>query len=105
MRFIKNWFSNFEPSERPLVYQGIVYERPELFFQAMKAAKDELETRRWIAASEEPGIAKKRGRQIKCRPDWEQIKIDVMRYALRYKFAAGTKLAKRLLRTPDEELI
>ena len=74
----------------------------EHYFQAAKAAEplDFLK----IAAADTPGQAKRLGRKCKLRADWEEKKIDVMRQALKLKFADPTLKAK-LIATGDEELV
>lgn len=75
----------------------------EHLFQAMKAVNwyDML----YVLAAPTPGEAKRRGRSIKCRKDWETIKIDVMWCVIQIKFAPGSHYASVLLSTDDEELI
>ena len=51
-----------------------------------------------------PGKAKKMGRKVALRPDWEQVKNDVMLALLREKFLDST-LRKKLLETGDAELV
>jgi ribA/ribD-fused uncharacterized protein len=46
------------------------------------------------------GDAKKIGRSIECRPDWDQDRLSVMRALLKLKFFRGGMLAKQLLATP-----
>jgi ribA/ribD-fused uncharacterized protein len=99
--YIKNWFSNFLPFDKSFVYQGISYRTPENFYQAMKVDKSDLETRSAIAMVS-PSLAKKLGRKVKLRSDWEQIKTDVMRYVIREKFKPGTTWYKRLISTNEE---
>jgi ribA/ribD-fused uncharacterized protein len=53
----------------------------------------------WILAASTPGEAKRRGRQVNLRLDWEQVKDDVMLDLLRVKFAPGSKLALQLMST------
>ena len=77
------FLSNFWNS--PFVYDGITYPTNEHFFQAMKTL--DPKERAWIASAETAGIAKRRGRTCALRPDWEQIKEEVMLTGLRLKFA------------------
>lgn len=60
--------------------------------------------RRVLRASS-PYAAKKAGRLVTCRPDWEQVKDGVMLALQRAKFAPGTQLAGRLLATGTATLI
>ena len=94
------FLSNFFPS--PILYEGIVYPTNEHFFQAMKTLNQE--ERKKIAAADTPGKAKRLGRHVQLRADWEQIKVDVMRTGLMLKFTDAA-LAKKLIDTGDEELI
>jgi ribA/ribD-fused uncharacterized protein len=48
------------------------------------------------------GQAKKAGSKLKIRKDWEEIKLKVMEFALRYKFAKGTSHHKKLMETEGE---
>ena len=95
-----DFLSNFYPS--PILYEGIVYPTNEHFFQAMKTL--DIETRKAIAAAPTPGAAKRLGRHVQLRPDWEKIKVDVMRTGLMLKFTDAA-LAEKLLATGDEELV
>jgi ribA/ribD-fused uncharacterized protein len=102
MAYIKNWFSNMHPLDKPFKYQEMWFDTVEHFYQAMKAEKSDIETRRWIAGQTNGYAAKKAGRRVKIRTDWEDIKLAVMEYALRIKFAAGTSWHKRLMETEGE---
>ena len=94
------FLSNFAQS--PILHEGIVYPTVEHFFQAMKTLNaTERET---IAAAATPGVAKHMGRKVNLRPDWEKVKIDVMRTGLKFKFA-DYNMAQKLLATGDKYLI
>lgn len=95
-----DFLSNFYPS--PIFYDGITYPTNEHFFQAMKTL--DQEEREKIAAADTPGKAKRLGRNVQLRADWEQIKVDVMRTGLILKFT-DANLAQKLIDTGDEELI
>lgn len=98
------WFSNFIPFRKPMTYQDITFRTPEHFYQAMKTVKSDIETRKKIASAPTPGAAKALGRRLKLRPDWEQIKEQVMLYALRYRFEDRSE-RERLMRSENEELV
>lgn len=51
------------------------------------------------------GEAKKIGKKLLMRPDWDTIKLAVMEGCLRQKFAKGTRLALLLKATHDRALI
>lgn len=99
--WIKNWFSNMLPLDRPFVYDDIEFATVENFYQAMKAPRERRDLREKIAAMP-PHAAKRFARRIELRPDWEQIKVEVMRFALRQKFAPGTSWYERLLETEGQ---
>jgi ribA/ribD-fused uncharacterized protein len=74
----------------------------EHHFQAAKAVKAEASA--WVMAAPNPGIAKKRGRQVKLRADWNAVRNDVMLGLLRRKFE-DPELRHLLMSTGDAELI
>ena len=94
------FLSNFYHA--PFTYDGIEYPTNEHFFQAMKTL--DQEERKKIAAAATPGKAKRLGRHVILRPDWEIIKLDVMKEGLALKFA-DPKLREKLLATGDEILV
>jgi ribA/ribD-fused uncharacterized protein len=51
-----------------------------------------------------PGEAKRLGRKIQLRPDWDKVKVDVMRDILQVKFRVP-ELRAQLLATGDEPLV
>ena len=96
------WFlSNFADS--PFTIKGITYPTNEHFFQAMKTL--DIEERKKIAAAPTPGAAKRMGRKVALRDDWESMKIAYMRAGLREKFTQNPDLAYQLVLTGDAELI
>ena len=94
------FLSNFYPS--PIKIWGIVFPTVEHFYQAAKTT-DMFEAEQ-IAAADTPGKAKHLGRAATLRPDWENIKIDIMRIGLEEKFKDPILQAK-LLETGDEPLV
>jgi ribA/ribD-fused uncharacterized protein len=52
-----------------------------------------------------PSNAKKLGRRLPLRPDWESVKLDLMKKFVIAKFVDHEVLAEKLLATGDEELI
>lgn len=71
-------------------------------FQAAKAVQPHEAA--WVLAAETPSLAKRRGRKVVRRADWDDIRIDVMRDLLRQKFT-DPELRSLLLATGDAELI
>lgn len=94
------WLSNFHLCT--IVYEGIEYPSTEHAFQAAKSTNSAV--RRWICESPTPSVAKARGKELDLRPDWEEIKIDVMREITRIKFQHAD-LRERLLMTGQQELV
>ena len=83
-------------------FSGFSYQSVEHFFQANKS----ITRTEHIDVSGQPtaALAKKKGRRIVCRPDWDDIKDSVMEVALRLKFQ-NKSLREKLLNTGDSELI
>jgi ribA/ribD-fused uncharacterized protein len=95
-------FSNF--SRHPIDLDGERWQTTEHYFQASKFADPELQRR--VREAETPGEAARLGRRLPgLREDWEQVKEDVMRAALRAKFTQHARLARLLLSTQDAELV
>jgi N-glycosidase YbiA len=95
------FLSNFYTAE--VVFEGRVYPSTEHAFQAAKTL--DLAERAIIAAEPSPGRAKRLGRGVSLRSDWEDIKIDVMRAVVRDKFSRHPYLAAKLLETGDQMLV
>lgn len=104
--FIKDYdfLSNFYPSTIYIKVRDDWYscKTVEHAFQASKTIypKQQLE----IIFSSTPGKAKRLGRKVTLRPDWEDIKVNIMRQCLMQKFS-DIDLRKKLLDTGDEELV
>ena len=97
----KYWFlSNFY--ESPIEDENIIYPTVEHYFQAQKTLNREEKLK--IAKASKPAKAKKMGRQVNLRKDWEDIKLQVMEKALRQKFQ-DPALCEKLIATGDEELV
>lgn len=82
---------------------GSTYASAEHAYQAIKATSEE--DHNFVAAAETPGIAKRRGRQIKIRHDWEKVKIHLMRQIVEAKFEQHPDLMKKLKATKGQVLI
>lgn len=107
-KYIKNWFSNMLPFDKPLIYQGLEFKTVENFYQAMKLPKNRLDLRNEIAKMG-PFEAKKSIKdknKYKWDESWTKEKaLEVMNFALNYKFAKGTEWHRKLLLTEDWELV
>src|SRR4051794_22382217 len=96
-------FSNFSP--HPFELKSQVWPTSEHYFQAQKfPGTDEEEA---IRQAKSPMIAARMGRNREwpLRSDWEDVKEDIMREALRAKFTQHPSLRSLLLNTGDAELI
>lgn len=94
------WLSNFFPA--PVVYRGVNYNTVEHAYQAAKTLV--LAEREQIRMCSTPGKAKRLGREVTMRPDWDKIKLTVMLHLLRQKFNIP-ELRDKLLATGDIRLI
>lgn len=94
------WLSNFWSCF--VVLDGKTYPSTENAFQAAKTLDEQLRApfREYF-----PGKAKKEGRMLKLRPDWESVKLSVMEDLNRQKFTKNAELFEKLLATGDVELI
>ena len=96
-------FSNF--SSHPFELKGRIWPTSEHYFQAQKFAGTEHEEAVRLAKS--PMIAARMGRSRAhpLRADWEAVKDDIMREALRAKFAQHPAIKSLLLSTGMAELV
>lgn len=84
----------------PVTYNGITYRNNEAAFQAQKQltkAKDFAH----LSASE----AKRLGRRVHLREDWEEVKCEIMYDICTAKFTQNKKIAQLLQETGDAILI
>ncbi len=94
------FLSNFYPCL--VYYNGILYPSVEHAYQAQKTTLPSEQLT--ISKLATPAQAKKMGREVKCRRDWEEVKVAIMRDLLLIKFAEQ-ELLQKLLATEDAELI
>lgn len=96
------FLSNFY--ERSFIYDGIRYGSVEAAFQAQKTL--DVFERENLFSKATPKEAKYYGRRIKLRPDWEEVKLSIMKDIVREKFNQHEDLKRRLLLdTGNGELI
>lgn len=92
-----DFLSNFHPAD--VLYEGINYPTSE---HAYMAAKTLIINQRYhIASLETPKSAKQYGRQVSLRPNWDNIKFDIMKEIVKLKFTQNPKLRDKLLATKD----
>lgn len=92
--FLSNFF------EAPVIYMGITFGSNEAAFQAAKCPARMAEF-----AGLSPKEAKHLGRRVKLRPDWEEVKYQVMYEICLAKFWQNPKLRALLLATGSAELV
>lgn len=96
------FLSNFYPCT--ILYNGVIFPSLENAYQAAKyTGKDVLNVYHEFAGFT-PGKAKRKGRKLPLRNDWDIVKLEVMEELLRIKFADEV-LKQQLLSTGEEELI
>lgn len=88
------FLSNFYNA--PVTYEGITYKNSEAAFQA---AKCENTSDRAAFAELSASDAKRAGRRVKLRSDWESVKYEVMYDIIKQKFIQNDYLRTRLLDT------
>ncbi|SFJ10577.1 NADAR family protein [Thermoflavimicrobium dichotomicum] len=98
-------FSNFSP--HPIELDGKKWPTTEHYFQAQKFITTDPAYSEKIRLASSPMVAARLGRSRKAplRPDWEKIKDDVMRKAVRCKVMTHPDVKELLLSTGDEEII
>ncbi|MEG1926605.1 MAG: NADAR family protein [Ruthenibacterium sp.] len=101
------FLSNFYHA--PLEYGGLTYQNSEAAFQATKyfgdgSFEDTIEVRKRFC-NLSPSDAKKLGRKMRLRDDWEDIKDLAMHEICVHKFTQNPELGQKLLDTGDAELV
>jgi ribA/ribD-fused uncharacterized protein len=108
------WFDDFEGRNRyrflsnfyvgsPINFDGDDYPTGEHLFASLKTTDPDARER--IRGAATPGDAKRLGRKVLLRPNWELLKYDAMRLVLRLKFAVDRPEAELLLQTHDALLV
>ena len=94
------FLSNFYESK--IVHKDMTFPTVEHAFQAAKSLSEEEQAA--ISIAKTPGIAKRLGRKVLLRPDWEEIKEKIMYECVKEKFKEPV-LREKLLNTYPAELI
>jgi ribA/ribD-fused uncharacterized protein len=90
------YLSNFYPVE--IEFEGKSYASVEHAYQSAKTLDEEQ--KEFIRKSSSPAVAKKRGKEVNIRHDWDDVKISVMRELLMLKFNQPY-FSERLIGTGD----
>ena len=99
-RFLSNFWNL---PVNPVMLDGMPYPTVEHAYQAAKTL--DPQRREVIRMQETPGKAKRAGRKVRIRADWEKVKLSIMEDLVRQKFTNSDNLTERLLKTGDQELI
>ena len=95
------WFlSNMYPID--LKVDGVLYHSSENYYQSHKTTSH---CARNLIAGVSPRNSKKLGRRVTLRCDWNDVKINVMKDSLYYKFSLSNELRDKLIATGETELI
>ena len=94
------FLSNFYP--HAFLFNGHTYATAEHAFQATKCV--DLEEAQSVRQASSPAAAKRIGRRVQLREDWNEARVDVMRAVLAAKFA-DPDLRARLIATGDADLV
>lgn len=92
--FLSNFYNAY------VTYKGLLYQNSEAAFQAQKCP---LRAHEFCCLP--PNKAKKLGRQVELRIDWEQVKDTEMYEIVKAKFTQNPDLKDLLIKTANEELI
>lgn len=96
-RFLSNFWMS------PVTYEGITYPSSEHAYQAAKSLDPFI--REMMSNASSPGVVKALGQSIGIRPDWEEVKINVMRDIVTAKFEQKEDLMDLLMATKGRDLI
>ena len=90
-----HFLSNFSSHE--VEYEGVKWRTAEHAYQAMKTLDENQRLN--MSEIDLPGDAKRYGRAVTMRVDWDDIKLDVMESIVRHKFVQHPDLQAKLLIT------
>lgn len=93
-----SFLSNFYPCH--LTYNGLSFLNSEAAYQGQKCL-----SRTFEFCKLNPSEAKRLGRRVAIRDDWEKVKGDIMYEICKAKFTQNPELANRLVDTGDAMLI
>jgi len=93
------FLSNFWPCQ--IAWMGIDFPSTEHAYQAAKTT--DMEERERIASLPKPRDAKRAGYKVQLRPEWDEIRLGIMRELLQLKFS-DPELRKALVVTDPAHL-
>lgn len=92
--FLSNFYSS------PVYYRGMTFRNAEAAFHSQKDPSRASEFTRL-----NPSEAKRLGRRVRLRCDWEDVKDGIMFEIVLAKFGGSQSLADALLATGDEKIV
>lgn len=97
-------FSNF--SEHGFKLDGKNWASVEHYYQAQKYNySEEIMEKIRSAPTAHKAMKAGRDRGLKVRPDWEDVKVEVMKKALHGKFSQNRRIKELLLNTGGKEIV
>lgn len=94
------FLSNFYPAS--FVYNNFYWPNSEAAYQAMKSLDPAVHST--FASYSNPGQAKRAGKTVEMRPDWDSVKRDIMLDIVYLKFKQNPELQAKLLATGTARL-
>ena len=94
------FLSNFHPAKT--YYEGHLWPTSEHAYQAAKTREPHHS---FFKELQTPVDAKRYGRRVPVRHDWEEVKVDIMYRILLAKFIGNRELRLMLVATGDERLV
>ncbi len=98
-----SFLSNFSAAQ--VLLDGLPYVSVEHAYQAAKTIDSAQREAIRALTGYQAGMAKKMGRRVTMRPEWDEVKVDVMTDLVRQKFTAHVSLRAKLLATGDTRLV
>lgn len=95
------FLSNFGPI--PVQWAGHTWPTSEHAYQAAKTLNED--ERLHILSQSTPGKAKRAGRKVTIRPDWEEVKVATMLEIVTAKFTQNRHARNRLVGTGSQKLV
>lgn len=94
------FLSNFYMAD--VIWDGVRYTNNESAFQSAKLISKTK--REELFSNLDPSSAKRKGRRVQLRHDWEKVKFDIMYEIVKAKFEQNENLKTKLLETGDNYL-